>query len=244
MDLKRYQRQIIVKEFGEEGQKILSKKNVVIIGAGGLGSNSANILVRLGIGHIEIFDDDIIDVTNLHRMSIYNEEDIGSSKSEILEGKLKLINSQININSYNEKITKNNIETLTKNADIIIDATDNFEARFLINELSIKKNVPWIYAGVQNTIGMILAIIPSKTPCFKCMSPNIADNITINKLPVMGNLPVTIASIQCTEALKVLLDQQPSGLIIYDTWNQLFEIVEIKRNLKCACCCKKSFEFL
>jgi adenylyltransferase/sulfurtransferase len=243
MDLERYRRQIIVKELNKKGQIEISKKKVAIIGAGGLGSNSANILVRMGIGEIHIADNDVIDITNLHRMSLYDEQDIGKLKSEVIAKKLKKINSRVFIYSYDKKITKNNIKSFVKDADILIDGTDNLMIRYLINDFSIKNELPWIYSGVYNTVGMVMAIIPSYTPCFKCISPTIFDKKE-KEIPVLGNLPNIIASIQCTEALKILIGNKPSGLIIYDIWKQIFEVIEINRNPDCKCCCQKSFEYI
>lgn len=243
MDLERYKRQVALNEIGENRQKQLAEKKAVIIGGGGLGSNSANILVRFGIGSIDIFDNDVVEISNLHRMSIFSEEDIGLLKSQILSKKLKKINSDLEIQGFKKLITKKNIESISKDADIIIDGTDNLKVRFLINELSIKKGIPWVYAGVKNTIGMVMAINPGITPCFKCMSPTFKNDKKI-EIPVLGNLPITIASIQCTEALKLLLGQKTSGLIIYDIWKQLFENIKIKKNSDCECCNKRRFEYL
>jgi len=243
MNLERYRRQILVEEFGKKGQQTLSKKHVVVIGGGGLGSNSANILVRLGIGSIDIIDDDSLDLTNLHRMSIFSEEDIGKPKSKVLAEKLKTINSEVTVRGIKKRVNKENIKLIIKHADVILDGTDNLETRFLINEFAVKKKFPWIYAGVHSTVGMIMGIVPKQTPCLKCISQNIVDKKQI-ETPVLGNLPVTIASIQCLEALKVLLGKLPSGLIIYDVWNQRFEQLNIKRNQECKCCGKESFELL
>ena len=243
MNLKRYTRQIIVKEFGEIGQQTLSKKHVVVIGGGGLGSNSANILVRIGIGTIDIIDGDLLDITNLHRMSIFNEEDIDQPKYKVLSEKLKKINSEVKVRGINKRVNKKNIESVIKNVDLILDGTDNLETRFLINEFAVKKKIPWIYAGIHSTVGMIMGIIPKKTPCLKCISQNIINRKQI-EIPVIGNLPVITASIQCSEALKILLGELTSGLIIYDIWNQQFEKLDIKRNKECSCCGKELYELL
>lgn len=243
MNLRRYKRQILVEELGEKGQQILSKKHAVVIGGGGLGSNSSNILVRIGVGSIDIIDDDPLDITNLHRMSILNEEDIGQSKSKVLAEKLQDINSEVTVRGIKKKINKENIESVVKHADVILDGTDNLETRFLINEFAVKKKFPWIYAGVHSTVGMIMGIVPKKTPCLKCISQSIVNRKQI-EIPVLGNLPVTIASIQCSEALKLLLGKLPSGLIIYDIWNQRFELLNIKRNQNCKCCSEELFELL
>jgi adenylyltransferase/sulfurtransferase len=242
MDLERYQRQILVKEFGKYGQKLLYKRHVAIIGGGGLGSNNSEILARLGVGRIDVVDDDTIELTNIHRTSIFNEEDIGSFKCQVLEEKLQKINSEVKIKGIQKRVTKENIESIVKNADIILDGTDNMQARFLINDISIKNNIPWIYAGVYSTVGMVMGIWPKKTPCLKCISQNIPEKT--GEIPVLGNLTSIMASIQCTETIKLLLGKQLSGLIIYDIWKQQFEQINIKRNLGCGCCGNEMFEFL
>ena len=242
MNVKRYQRQIIVPEFGEEGQQLISKKQVVIIGGGGLGSNSSEILARLGVGHIDVVDDDTVELTNIHRTSIFNEEDIGSFKCQVLEEKLQKINSEVKIKGIKKRVTKENIESIVKNADIILDGTDNMQTRFLINDVSIKNGIPWIYAGVYSTVGMVMGILPKQTPCLKCISQSIPEKTGV--IPVLGNLPLTTASIECTEAIKLLLGKPLFGLIIYDIWKQQFEQINIKRNPGCSCCGNEIFEFL
>ena len=241
MNVQRYQRQILVKEFGKHGQEILCKKHVVVIGGGGLGSNSSEILTRLGIGSIDVVDDDLVELTNLHRTSIFNEEDVGQYKSQILEEKLQKINSEVKIIGVKKKVTKENIQHIVKNADIILDGTDNMQTRFLINDISIKNGIPWIYAGVYSTVGMAMGILPKQTPCLKCISQSILERT--GETPVLGNLPLIAASIECTEAIKILLGEPPSGLIIYDIWKQQFEQINIQRNPNCSCCNQEIFEF-
>ena len=242
MDLERYRRQILVKEFGKHGQEILSKKHVVIIGGGGLGSNSSEILARLGVGRIDVVDDDHVELSNLHRTSIFNEEDVGRLKYQILEEKLQKINSKIKVQGIKQRVTKENIQSIVKNADIILDGTDNMQTRFLINDVSIKNNIPWIYAGLYSTVGMVMGILPKQSPCLKCISQSIPEKTGV--IPVLGNLPLTTASIECTEAIKLLLGKPLSGLIIYDIWKQQFEKITIKRNPKCSCCGREIFEYI
>ncbi|DAC73256.1 MAG TPA: adenylyltransferase [Thermoplasmata archaeon] len=238
MNLERYRRQILVKEFGQRGQETLSKKNIVIIGGGGLGSNSANIFVRMGIGTIDIIDKDTIDITNLHRTSLFTQEDVGKSKALILEERLHAINPEAHIRGINQKITKENIESFVKNADVIVDGTDSVSLRHLINNVSLHYNIPWVYAGVYETVGMIMGVLPQKTPCFQCISQNIPESIP-GEIPVLGSLPATIASIQCNETIKLLLGKPLAGLIIYDVWDQCFDVMNIKRNPDCPVCGKK-----
>ena len=242
MELERYRRQIIVKDLGKQGQDLLSKKQVVIIGGGGLGSNSSDILARIGIGKIDIVDDDPVELSNLHRTSIFTEDDVGKQKALILEEKLQKINSEVEVKGIKRRVTKENIESIVGQADAILDGTDNMETRFLINEVAVKHGIPWVYAGVNETVGMVMGISPKKTPCLKCLSPKIPEKI--GEIPVFGNLPVTIASIQCTELVKMLLGKEPSGLIVYDIWKQRFENIIVNRNPECSCCGKECFEFL
>ena len=238
MNIDRYRRQTLVKELGQKGQEILAKKHAIIIGGGGLGSHSANLLTRIGIGRIDIIDDDIVDITNLHRTSVFSEQDIGKSKTLILEEKLRDVNTKILIKGINQKVTVENIWPLVQYADVIIDGTDSIPLRLLINEVSIQHNIPWVYAGVYETVGMVMGILPKKTSCFQCITQDIPKS-ELQEIPVFGSLPATIAAIQCNETIKLLLGKQPAGLLIYDVWNQCFDIMNIKRNPYCPICGNK-----
>jgi molybdopterin-synthase adenylyltransferase len=237
MDLSRYQRQIILPEIGKQGQKLLSRKTVLIVGCGGLGSNSSEILTRLGIGTIILVDDDTIHQSNLHRTSLFSEQDVGKPKVTRISDKLKLINSSITIKAYADKISKHNIESLTHHIDVILDGTDNLPTRFLLNDISLKKQIPWVYAGIYATVGMVMGIIPYETACLQCLTTTTSNNK--KEIPVLGNLPLITAGIQCTEIVKILLDKKPAGLIIYDIWKQNFDHLQIKKNPHCICCGKQ-----
>lgn len=239
----RYKKQMLVQEFTEKGQYKLAQSTVVIIGAGGLGSNSANLLARTGVGTITIIDDDTVELSNIHRSALFTEEDIGKSKSIVLEEKLGKVNSEITIKARNTKAVKNNIEELVRQADVIIDGTDAMETRLLLNDVAVKKNIPWVYGGVAGTVGMILGVLPRKTPCLRCISQNIPSSPAVDP-GTFSILPGIVASIQCMEAIKILLGEKPSGFIIYDTWRQCFEQMTIQRNPLCPCCGKHAFEFL
>ena len=234
----RYRRQILVKEFGQKGQKLLSLKHATLIGGGGLGSNSANLLVRMGIGSIDIIDYDTVDKTNLHRTTVFSEKDIGKHKATVLKEKLQSVNTDVQVTGTNKKVTSKNIDSLIGSADVIIDGTDNMSLRFLINERAIEHNIPWVYAGVYGTVGMVMAIIPKKTACFHCVTPTIPFS-KAQEIPVLGSLPAMIAAIQCNETIKILLGKQPLGLLMYDVWNQCFDVLDIKRNPCCSICGKK-----
>jgi molybdopterin/thiamine biosynthesis adenylyltransferase len=234
----RYQRQILVRELGQSGQDLLATKHAIVIGGGGLGSNSASLLVRMGMGHIDIIDYDTVEITNLHRTSVFSEQDIGKSKALVLQQRLKDVNTSVQVKGINKKVTPVTIEALISDADVIIDGTDSIPLRLLINEASLHHNLPWVYAGVYETVGMVMGILPKKTPCFQCITQKIPQTKT-QKIPVLGSLPATIAAIQCNETIKILLGKQPKGLIIYDVWNQCFDTMDIKRNPCCPTCGKK-----
>jgi molybdopterin/thiamine biosynthesis adenylyltransferase len=231
----RYRRQTLVKGFGQTGQKILNSKHALLIGGGGLGSNSANILIRMGIGSIDIIDFDTIDETNLHRTTVFSEKDIGKNKALVLKEKLQSVNTKVRVKAINKKVTSNNIDSFLANTDVILDGTDNIPLRLLINERAITYKVPWVYAGVNGTIGMVMAILPKKTACFHCITPNIPLSKS-QEIPVLGSLPAAIAAIQCNEVIKILLGKKPAGLIIYNTWTQCFDTLDIKRNPSCPIC--------
>lgn len=239
MNLDRYTRQILLKEIGTEGQELLARKHAIIIGGGGLGSNSASLLVRMGIGSVDIVDFDVVDLTNLHRTTVFTEKDVGKSKAVVLQQKLRPVNTAVNVKARNQKITSKNIARLMKGADIVLDGTDSIQLRLLINDAALMHHIPWIYAGVSETIGMVMGILPMITPCFQCIAQNLQDSQQ-KELPILGSLPAIIAAIQCTEAIKILLGVKPKGLLIYDVWNQCFETMNVKRNPKCPSCSTKN----
>jgi molybdopterin/thiamine biosynthesis adenylyltransferase len=235
MSVDRYRRQTLVHEFGQKGQDLLTKKHAVVIGGGGLGSHSSELLVRMGIGSITVIDNDVIDRTNLHRTSLFTEEDIGKSKASVLQEKLSAINSEVRVTGIKRVVIQDNITALVRGADVIVDGTDSMPLRFLINEVSIKRDVPWVYAGVYDTVGMVMGILPRKTPCFQCLSQTIPEQSS-GETPVFGSLPAIIGSIQCNETIKLLLGRSLAGLIIYDVWTQCFETMNIERNPRCPIC--------
>ena len=241
MSINRYRRQILVNEIGQEGQEQLLKKHAIIIGAGGLGSHSANNLIRMGIGSVDIIDYDTVDMTNLHRTSVFSEQDVGKSKALILQERLQTVNTNVNVKGINQRVTSDNIRSFIQNADVIIDGTDSIPLRLLINETSLHHSIPWVYAGVNETVGMVMGILPKKTPCFQCITQNVPDSRN-KEMPVLGSLPAIMAAIQCNEALKILLGRQPAGLLIYDVWNQWFDMMDIRRNPFCQTCGNKEKE--
>jgi len=247
-DMERYSRHILLKEIGEKGQVKLSKSSVVIIGCGALGTAIANILVRAGVGEIQIVDRDIIEMSNIQRQSLFDEKDVGLPKAWVAAKKLRKVNQKIKIKSVIEDLNNSNIEGVIESADLVIDGTDNMETRFLINDVCIKHKIPWIYGSAIGTYGMSMNILPDSTPCFRCIFPKLPDAgalPTCDTAGVLNTIPSIIGSIESTEALKILLGKNiNSNLLIYDVWAHDFQSVKIKKNSKCECCVKHNFEFL
>ncbi len=239
----RYQRQHNLTELGANAQSILSKKTIVIIGGGGLGSHTADLMVRIGIGNTVLIDDDIIELSNLHRTALLSEHDIGKAKVDVLADKLSQINSEVSIKSIRHHISKTTIKHDVQTPDLILDCTDNLSTRFLLNEYSIQQHIPWVYAGVYATTGMVMGILPGKTPCLRCIMHTMPDKEQ-ELIPVFGILTATIASIQSVEAVKILLDQHLSGLLFYNIWTQQFDSVHITKNFTCPICVDHTYTYL
>jgi adenylyltransferase/sulfurtransferase len=244
----RYSRQILLKNIQEDGQKKLAKSNVVVIGCGALGTTIANNLVRSGIGHVKIVDRDIVELNNLQRQNLFDEDGVGFPKASTATEKLEKINSDIKIDYVVDDVNHENIENIIKNMDIVLDGTDNMLIRFLINDACVKHGIPWVYGGAIETYGMTMNIIPDETPCFRCVVHDLPEAgllPTCDTVGVLNSIPGIIASVQSTEALKILLDKNINrNLLTYDVWNHDFHNMEVKRKKDCVCCVKHNFEFL
>lgn len=244
----RYSRQTILKHIQKQGQNTLKNSIIAIVGCGALGTNSANSLTRAGIGTLIIIDRDIIELNNLQRQHLYTEQDIGLPKATTLQQKLQHINSDINIKAINDDLNPANSEQLLKTCDLILDGTDNMLTRYLINDTSIKHNIPWIYAGAIQTYGMTMNIIPHHTSCLRCYIPNLPGPGTLPTCAtagVLNTIPAIIANIQTTEALKILLNKNYStDLIIYDVWTHDFQTYHLKQNTTCPCCTHHTYNYL
>jgi adenylyltransferase/sulfurtransferase len=244
----RYSRQIILKHIQKNGQETLKNSTIAIIGCGALGTNSANSLTRAGIGNLILIDRDIIELHNLQRQNLYTENDIELPKATTLKQKLQHINSDISIRAIDDDLNPTNSEKILLNVDLILDGTDNMLTRYLINDFSIKYRIPWIYAGVIQTYGMTMNIIPNSTPCLRCYTPNLPEPGTLPTCAtagVLNTIPAIIANIQTTEAIKILLNKKYSSeLITYDVWTNDFQSYHFKRNTACPCCTHHTYDYL
>ena len=246
----RYSRQVICRAIGEEGQKKLGESSVVVIGCGALGTVIANSLARAGVGRLRIIDRDLIEYHNLQRQVLFDEEDVKNKlpKAIAAERHLRKINSSIDIEGIVADVHYANIEKLVKGADLILDGLDNAETRFLINDVSLKHGIPWIYGGAIATHGMTMNIIPGKTPCFRCVffsAPPPGVIPTCDRAGVISPAPSIIGSIQSAEAMKILIGAKEINrdVIFIDIWQGTFERFRPSFRPDCPAC-QGNYEFL
>jgi molybdopterin-synthase adenylyltransferase len=249
--INRYSRQMILPAIGPEGQKKLGQSYAVVIGCGALGTVIASGLARSGIGKIRIIDRDFIEYHNLQRQILFDEDDIKGNlpKAIAAERHLKRINSTIEIEGLVSDVNYSNIEKLVEGADIILDGLDNLETRLLINDVAVKHNIPWIYGGAIAMSGMTMNIIPRETACYRCINPGETSSgqlLTCETAGVLGPAPWIIASLQVTEALKILLGAKEicRDLVIIDVWNTNLQRLKVVRSEDCPACRHQKYEFL
>lgn len=236
----RYQQQEIFDKIGKEGQKQLSNSTVTIIGLGAIGCTSSELLTRAGIGNLILIDRDYIELENLHRQILFNESDIGKQKVIVAKEKLRKINSEINVEAYFDNFDSSNID-LAKG--IILDCTDNLETRFLINEVAIKNNIPWVFAAAIKDSGYVFNIMP-KSACFRCIFKQTYGLGTCTSVGVLNTITNVVASIQANEVIKILLNKAyEKDLLHFNIWNNELTRIKVKKNLKCPAC-NNRFEYL
>ena len=253
-DLSRYARQISFKPFGEEGQRQLADSSALIVGVGGLGSWVAELLVRAGVGRLRLVDDDYVELTNIHRQSLFTEKDAKERTFKInaAANHLRKINSNCEIETVFARIDRLTADRLTEGVDVIIDGTDNFPARFILNDCAIKKSKPWVFAGVLGTEAQVMTIIPGRTPCLRCLldSPPACNGQTCRQAGVLGPAGAMVAAFEASEALKILSgnsDKAGQRLLVLDVWNNVvkqIDVSKLNKNADCPCCVHKNFEFL
>lgn len=237
-DLRRYDRQMLIRGFGREGQKKLKNTCVLIAGCGGLGSPVATYLATAGFGKLVIADMDIVDLSNLNRQILHWDRNLGEDKVKSAYEKLVQINPSIEIVPFNGRIDENNVLELSKGCDIIMDAMDNFETRQLLNRAAQYHNIPFIYGSIWGLEGRVTTIIPGKTPCFECVFPEVPPK---EVFPVLGATAGVVGTIQVTEAVKVILgigEPLAGRMLIYDGEYMEFHELKIEKNPACQVCRK------
>ena len=235
-ELKRYERQISI--FGEDGQGKLKKAKVFIAGAGGLGSSISTYLTVAGIGKLRMVDNDIVALENLNRQVLHWDNDIGKKKLESAAAKLKRMNPNVEVEVISETINKGNIDELVGDFDMIVDAMDNFAARYVLNKAALVKKIPLFHGAVHGFYGQATTIIPGKTACLRCIFPE-APPPTIP--PVVGVTPGVIGCIQATEVIKYILgigSLLENRLLMWDGLKAEMDEVPLEKNPGCEDCGK------
>jgi len=241
--LEKYSRQIILKNIGILGQKKISNSKVLIVGIGGLGCPVAEFLTRSGIGVIGIVDHDLVSLSNIHRQSLYDEKDLDKSKVKVAQKKLKKINSKTKVKTYNFKLDRKNFIKIIKNYDYIVDGTDNFETKFLINDICIKYKKNLVTGAISKFDGHIFSFNfkNKKNPCLRCFyqEETIADDVLNCEYEgILGTVAGIIGTMQANEILKNILNigKNLNGLImIIDLLNINFRKVKLNKRKKCIC---------
>jgi adenylyltransferase/sulfurtransferase len=253
--LDRYSRQVRFPQLGEEGQRALLASRVALCGCGALGTVLANHLARAGVGSIRVIDRDFIETHNLQRQVLFDEQDVADNlpKAEAAARKMRAINSSIHVEPVVTDLDHTNILDLVGDADLILDGTDNFETRYLINDAAVKLGKPWIFGGVIGSEGQTMTIIPGKTPCLRCLiesAPPPGMTPTCETAGVLGPAVAVIASFEAIEAIKLLagrLEALNDHLIMVDLWDWSFrqlKVANLLGKVDCPCCGHRRFEWL
>ncbi len=250
----RYARQIRFGRIGEEGQRRLGTSRAAVVGLGALGCVSAHHLARSGVGYIRLIDRDIVEWTNLQRQMLYDEQDAASClpKAAAAADRLRAINGSIEIEAHAADLTAASAEELLGGVDLIIDGSDNFSARYLINDYSVKHGVPWIYGGVVGASGVTATILPGESPCYRCLYPTMPAPGTADTCETAGVLSPAVdivGSVQAAEALKLLSGNAGAlhgTLFQIDLWNHHWLPIASSGSKRsdCPACGQRRFEFL
>jgi molybdopterin-synthase adenylyltransferase len=232
----RYCRQILV--IGEEKQNLLRTKKVLQVGAGGLGSPLSLYLTAMGIGELILFEFDSVSVSNLGRQVMYKTQDVKKSKGKLTKERLEALNPDVKVTLVEEKFTAQNAEKYVLKADYLVDASDNFETKFLVNDLGVKYNKPFTIAGIQSFEGQLISVIPHQTACYRCVFGEAPQTDRSKPIPIIAPTCGVIGSIEANEVVKGLLkhgEQVLNNLLIVDLLNMDMTKIPIKANPSCIC---------
>ncbi len=255
LPLSRYVRQMRYPPVGEAGQRRLAESRVLVCGCGALGSMLANTLVRAGVGHVRIVDRDFVETSNLHRQVLFDEDDVaaGLPKAVAAAEKLRRINSQVTVEPIVADVDHTNIERLCDGVQVVVDGTDNFETRFLLNDAAVKLGLPWVYGGCVGAEGQTMTILPGETPCLRCLVPDCPPpgaTPTCDTAGILAPAVGVIASLQAVEVIKILSghrDAVSRDLTVVDLWHCRIRQVDVSRLREkgdCPTCKQRQFSWL
>jgi len=249
----RYSRQSRFWGIGRAGQERLCAGRVLVIGCGALGSVAVDLLARAGVGHITVVDRDFVELSNLQRQLLFDEADAaaGTPKAIAAARAVARINSEVEVRPFVADVTPTNVEEFVAHVDVVLDGTDNFETRYLVNDASVKLGVPWVYGGAIGSTGMSMTIVPGETACFRCLfpaPPPVGTMATCETAGVLAAGVVTVAAMQCAEVMKLLVgdrENRSRGLTAIDIWtNDHLQAEGRLRDPGCPCCGQQRFEYL
>lgn len=249
----RYSRQILFSGIGPDGQKKLSQARVLLVGAGALGAAHAETLARAGVGFLRIVDRDFVEFSNLQRQTLYSEADAKERlpKAIAAQNRIANINSEIEVEAIVADVNYSNIEDLIKDVDLVLDGTDNFQIRYLINDACVKHEKAWIYGAAVSSYGTTMTIFPHETPCLRCVfaeMPGAGSAPTCDTAGVIQPIISSVSAVQTTEALKILIGRRDAlhkSLMQIDVWhNDWRKIKTVLPDPDCECCAKNNYEFL
>jgi len=240
--LERYKRNIMLAEVGLEGQRQLLQAKVLVVGAGGLGSPVLLYLAAAGVGTLGVIDGDRVDLSNLQRQIVHGRKDIGRPKGESARERMTMLNPEVQLEVYGERLTKKNGPELLDRYDFVVEATDNFESKFLVNDLCLQAGVPFCHGGILEFSGQILTVIPGQSACYRCIftkEPPQEVARSCSQAGVLGAVAGVIGSLQAVETLKYLTSSGEllvDTLLTYDALTARFRQVEVRKRESCRCC--------
>jgi adenylyltransferase/sulfurtransferase len=248
----KYSRQMLFAPLGPEGQERLSQSSAVLVGCGAIGAASANLLVRAGIGRLRIIDRDFVETSNLQRQTLFDEADAREAlpKAVAAERKLRTINSEVQVEGVVADLSSRNVADMLSGFPLILDGTDNFETRFLVNEFAVQNQAPWIYAAAVASYGLTLMILPGQTACLACLAESSTGSgleETCDTIGVLGPIVNLISSLQVAEAIKLLAGRQSAlhlRLLSCDVWSGRIQSIRPERNPDCPVCVHHEFVHL
>lgn len=236
----RYEKQLLFKPIGLKGQHRLNKSRVGILGIGALGSNLASICARSGVGELVLVDSDRVELSNLQRQMLFDESSIGCYKAACAAEKLSRVNSEIRIEAFTERLDVRNFRDLFGSCNLLLDGTDNFATRFILNQQTLEHGIPWIHSAVTASSGQSMFIMPRKTACLRCLIPE-ADAVTgfptVHNSGIITPIVTIIASISAATALRYLVEKHVDyDLKYYDAWEHRFSKFAVTRSDTCPHC--------
>lgn len=247
----RYHRQILLPQIGESGQSRLALARVLLVGCGALGTVIADQLCRAGIGFLRIVDRDLVELTNLQRQVLFDEQDVNQSipKAVAAASRLRAVNSSVRIEPVVADVHSGNIEDIAREIDLILDGTDNVATRYLINDLAMKLGIPWVYGASVGVEGRVMGIRPGETPCLQCVFPEAPDPselTTCDTAGVLGAACAVTASLQVACAIRILVEPTylPTQMQAMNVWSGRFRCIDLQTAHDCPCCMLRNFRYL